>query len=365
MGSPFDPKPDAYTWHNVKHWKDLAPKYALMVLRQFRQSGDLEFARACFPALESCIDYLSAMKKPGETLPFTEGTDDTFDNLTTRGISVYCGSLWIAGLRAAAAVAEALGESHRAEEWEAESISAEADFSRALWNEKEGVYRFWQDPVGSGHSDDVFADQLLADTWLQALQLRPITSLERRQRVLKKIIAANWKAHSPWLGAANLCGPQGETLDEFQAQDVWLGVQTSIALALIDADMSSEAESLLTLLEENVRVAAKIPYAAPEGLNGSAALTPEALADAAHVSEARAREWMDVLTTQGALDAQGRCREASRRTLDGFREACACSSLKAETDEMTRVHSALLAHGLQYTAARYLRPGLLLGLPLG
>lgn len=38
LGSPFDIKPDAYSWHNVKEWKDLAPKFILMVYRHYQQT---------------------------------------------------------------------------------------------------------------------------------------------------------------------------------------------------------------------------------------------------------------------------------------------------------------------------------------
>ncbi len=40
LGSPFDAEPDAYDWHNVKEWKDLAPKYVLMVLRHYVKTQD-------------------------------------------------------------------------------------------------------------------------------------------------------------------------------------------------------------------------------------------------------------------------------------------------------------------------------------
>jgi len=44
-GSPFDAQADTYVWRNVKLWKDLGPKFVLMVLRHYRLSGDKAFLR--------------------------------------------------------------------------------------------------------------------------------------------------------------------------------------------------------------------------------------------------------------------------------------------------------------------------------
>ena len=100
LGSPFDAEPDAYDWHNVKEWKDLAPKYVLMVLRHYVKTQDIENLKDCKEAVYAAMQYLEKMVNEGENFPLTHGTDDTFDNLSSHGISVYCGSLWIAGLRA-------------------------------------------------------------------------------------------------------------------------------------------------------------------------------------------------------------------------------------------------------------------------
>ena len=96
LGSPFDAEPDAYDWHNVKEWKDLAPKYVLMVYRHYHKTKDMQCLADCKEAVYAAMEYLEKMVNPGENFPLTHGTDDTFDNLCSYGISVYCGSLWIA-----------------------------------------------------------------------------------------------------------------------------------------------------------------------------------------------------------------------------------------------------------------------------
>ncbi|GAL14033.1 hypothetical protein JCM19233_5045 [Vibrio astriarenae] len=110
LGSPFDIQPDAYSWHNVKEWKDLAPKFILMVYRHFKKTGNRAVVEACWSAVKESVVYLENLVAEGDTLPLTRGTDDTFDNLSSHGISIYCASLWSAGLRAGSALAELMNE---------------------------------------------------------------------------------------------------------------------------------------------------------------------------------------------------------------------------------------------------------------
>ena len=93
------------------------------------------------------MEYLEKMVNPGENFPLTHGTDDTFDNLCSYGISVYCGSLWIAGLRAAAKIAELLGDNDQAAKWNEKSEAANKEFTESLWDENEGYFRFFVTPM--------------------------------------------------------------------------------------------------------------------------------------------------------------------------------------------------------------------------
>jgi len=51
LGSPFDAAPDAYDWHNVKEWKDLAPKFVLLVIRHYQMTGDISVLSYCRDAV--------------------------------------------------------------------------------------------------------------------------------------------------------------------------------------------------------------------------------------------------------------------------------------------------------------------------
>lgn len=462
LGSPFDCRQDAYVWRNVKLWKDLAPKYALLVMRNFQADPDLSFLRACAPAVYAAMDYLDSMREPGETIPLARGADDTFDNLAAHGITIYCASLWIAGLRAAARIACMLGDSGRASAWTRLAGEAQRTMVGALWDERQGYYHFYATPVSQADlrdgawaslvplldrlgipvapheatlvdrlnafldsdelpvleqaewdgihawtarhlpaalrhldgaspgrrglrvrkkllllascpeafaasfldkvlldSDDSLSVQLLADTWLDLLDLEPITTPERRRRVLTRIMRCNYRTHSPTVGAANLVGAEGETLDGYQAQDVWLGLEFALAAALIDAGMLAEARELIDVACVNLEQRARIPFAAPEGFNGNSPLTAADLARELRLDAADAERLGDALRDAGLVGEGGRV--VPQHAADAERIARAlrnAGTAVAATDLAPRLRSLLESWTLRYTASRYHRPGM-------
>lgn len=439
LGSPFNPAPDAYDWHNVKEWKDLAPKYVLMVLRHYKFTGDKSVVDSCKDAVYACMEYLEKMVDEGQNFPLTHGTDDTFDNLSSNGISVYCGSLWIAGLRAAAKIAELEGDSARALDWEKKADEAEAEFHEALWDENEGYFHFFATPIeakdvhfehfdkivealadevplsGSDaqklaelndwlnfseipedvelsklelrkfkkewlygtapeaftesfqkklelDSDDVFADSMLADTYLRLLGLAPLTDFEKGASTLDRIYRTNYKANTPLLGAANLVHKDGSPLDEFnfQAHDVWIGIQYSIASGMILHEEIDEARDIVNSMIQNLYEEAKIPFAAPEGFNGSCRLHEDALVKAG-VSMTAAKSLIAELVKKGALLADQRISPKLPKNLAAFKKAYGALAKKAkisEEDLFTLLHST----ALKYTAGKYFRPGMVFAL---
>jgi len=349
LGSPFDALPDAYDWHNVKEWKDLAPKFVLMVIRHYQMTGDISVLSYCREAVYAAMEYLEKLVEPGQVFPLTHGTDDTFDNLASHGISVYCGSLWIAGLRAAAKIAEIFGDTARAAHWNGWAADAQRIFHEVLWNEKEGYFLFYVDKK-NGTNEDVFADSLAADTYLRLLNLEPIMDSKKAKRTLTKIYNTNYKKNSPLIGAANLVHKDGSPLEEhnFQAHDVWTGIQYCLATAMYMHGMKREAEDLIEASFRNLYKEAKIPFAAPEGFNGSCRL---------HTGGIITKSLYSDLKKKGALQEDGRISPDLPRDLKKFEREfkTICSKHKIKCPELfTLLHNT----ALKYTAGKYLRPGM-------
>lgn len=427
LGSPYDIQPDAYSWHNVKEWKDLAPKYILMVYRHYQHSGDATVVKECWPAIEESIEFLSSLIEEGDTLPLTRGTDDTFDNLSSHGISIYCASLWSAGLKAAAQLAKLMGENELSESYKVRSDEALQTLEKGLWDEEKGYYHFFVTPIQQKHltgqgfeklaslgvelsgeplkdkvilnaylddverssklskleqriakkkllvetapqaftaaysemvldSDNSFGDALLADSYLKLIGLEGLFTDERIARSLDYIYQTNFVENSPKLGVANMTLADGKPHEAFQAQDVWIGVQFSVATALRLAGKTAQSEQLIATVYNALYHYAKIPFAAPEGFNCSVEVTVEELAKEFKLDSEGARQWLDMLKEQQCLLADGRVNPNLTKQFAEFE-----SQIKGFVDESQRssLHSWLLTTGLKYTAGRYFRPGMI------
>ncbi|MGY5451013.1 GH116 family glycosyl hydrolase [Agarivorans sp. MS3-6] len=467
LGSPFDAIPDAYDWHNVKEWKDLAPKYILMLLRHYKYHHDLTLLQDCWEACEAAMGYLQAMVESGQNFPLTRGTDDTFDNLSSHGISVYCGSLWIASLEAYASIAERLDKAEISLQYRVQAASARAEFQHTLWDEEAGYYHFFATPLQrqdlkddasaglqsalmassfnqdlqlsenssqvellstlnhwlaiaklpelgnaaakvkalwqqyypeqrwpsdaatrlqsrqvrklallalgdfwqtswldklSLDSDDSFADQLLADSYCRMLQLPAVSSEQQQQRVLQYVYQHNYLANSARVGAANLVTRDGSPKEwgNFQAHDVWIGVQYSLVNAMMAVDMNKQAAELLNACYRNLYHDARIPFAAPEGFNASCRFEADLLLGQLQASPEQLNK---ALIEVGLLYPDGRIAADIPRQLSDFEHAYEALCQQFKIDSKTLFY-ALHHTGLKYTAGRYFRPGMIFSLPL-
>ncbi|CAK2459621.1 non-lysosomal glucosylceramidase [Vibrio crassostreae] len=427
LGSPFDIQPDAYSWHNVKEWKDLAPKYILMVYRHYQNTQDISVVKECWQAVTESIDFLSNLVAEGDDLPLTRGTDDTFDNLASHGISIYCASLWVAGLQAASELAQLMGENDLGAGYLARSKKALATVEQSLWDEKEGYYHFFVTPVQAKHltgegyqnletlgltltgeaiadkntlnaylnetdtsiniskvsqrvskkrllsetapqaftqeylelvpdSDNSFGDAMLADSYLKLIGLEGIFPQERIQRALDYVYKHNFEINSPKLGVANMTLVDGSPHEAFQAQDVWIGVQFSVATALSLAGKSQQAETLMDTVYTALYDYSKIPFAAPEGFNCSVSFDEKDLSESFKLSQNDAKKWLTALKLQKCVLSNGRVSPDLTKDSDKF-----VSMLQGEisAEQAMILHKWLLSTGLKYTAGRYFRPGMI------
>lgn len=427
LGSPFDIQPDAYSWHNVKEWKDLAPKYILMVYRHYQNTQDISVVKECWQAVTESIEFLSNLIAEGDDLPLTRGTDDTFDNLASHGISIYCASLWVAGLQAASELAELVGESELAAGYLERSKCALATVEQSLWDEKEGYYHFFVTPIQAKHltgegyqaletlglaltgdavadknrlndylnqtdlsiniskldqraskkrllsevapqaftedysnlvpdSDNSFGDALLADSYLKLMGLEGIFPKERIQRALDYVYKHNFEINSPTLGVANMTLADGSPHEAFQAQDVWIGVQFSVATALKLAAKTPQAEQLMDTVYTALYDYSKIPFAAPEGFNCSVTVTESELVNVFNLPINEAKLWVEALIEQEILFFDKRVNTMLTKDTDEF---VSMLKINVPADTARALHKWLLSTGLKYTAGRYFRPGMI------
>ena len=226
-------------WQDTNDWKDLNSKFVLMVYRDYVLTGrkDTAFLREMWPAMKEAITYLQQFDH-GSGIPENSGyPDQTYDSWTVRGVSAYCGSLWLAALRAAEETAGTLGEPDAAAKYHELFLKGQKSFVSKLWN---GEYFNYD--MESATRDDVQADQLAGQWYANMTGLGDLVPREMQTSALKKIFAFNvMKFGNGEMGAANGMSAKGAILsNNEQGQEVWAGTSFGLAALFLSEGMKDE-----------------------------------------------------------------------------------------------------------------------------
>ncbi|MBZ8183221.1 GH116 family glycosyl hydrolase [Oscillatoria salina] len=272
LGAPNEhpwEKTNYTSYQDCNQWKDLGSDFVLQVYRDYLLTGaeDTEFLWECWAAITQTLAYLQAFDLDGDGIPENSGApDQTFDDWQLRGISAYCGGLWIAALEAASAIAEILlinpplnpqlqpeNYPQSVEEYLATYKSwlaaARSIYQETLWNGK--YYRLDSE---SG-SDVVMADQLCGQFYTTLLNLPDVVKKEYAQTTLKTIYEACFlNFHAGKYGAANGVKPDGspENPNASHPLEVWIGINFGLAAFMLQLGMKKEAFQLAETVVKQV-----------------------------------------------------------------------------------------------------------------
>jgi len=256
LGAPNeDPwhKVNAYDLRDVTIWKDLNPKFVLQSYRDYVATGDEDFLREMWPAMQEAIAYAEQFDADGDGMIDNDNMpDQTYDTWVVSGPSAYCGGLWIACLLAAAATAEKLGETEARTKYQTMAERAQVVYEDELWN---GEY-YDYDVSSNRQSTSIMADQMAGAWYAMACGLSDVAPPANVKSALQKVFDFNvMQFENGEMGAVNGMRPDGrvDTSSE-QSQEVWTGVTYAVAAAMIQAG----------LVEEGFKTAEGIPATSDE-----------------------------------------------------------------------------------------------------
>lgn len=270
--------PNEHPWHKTNYtsyqdcnlWKDLPSDFVLQVYRDFLLTGaqDYEFLWDCWPSVVRTLGYLQQFDNDGDGIPENGGApDQTFDDWQLKGVSAYCGGLWIAALSAAIAIGEVLlenpphsgiftgtiYESERSDLLDTtaieETLATYRDWlarSRKVYHETLWNGKYYRLDSESG-SDVVMADQLCGQFYARLLGLEDIVPSECTLSTLDAIFEACFlKFHGGKFGAANGVLPDGSAANPEATHplEVWTGINFGLAAFLLQMGKKNEAFQL-------------------------------------------------------------------------------------------------------------------------
>ena len=230
-----------FSWQDTNGWKDLNPKFVLMVYRDFVFTGrkDERFLRDTWPAVQEALAYLAKYDHDGDGLPENEGyPDQTYDTWLVKGESAYSDGLFLAALRSAEEIAKQLGETAAAKQYHEQFAKSQASYIKKLWN---GEYLRYD--TQSEYRDNIQADQLAGQWYADMTGLGDIIPRDMRAKALRKIFAYNvMKFAEGTMGAVNGIAADGSlvTTNE-QVQEVWTGTTFGLAALMLAEGLKDEA----------------------------------------------------------------------------------------------------------------------------
>jgi non-lysosomal glucosylceramidase len=230
-----------FSWQDTNGWKDLNPKFVLMVYRDFVLTGgkDLQFLRDTWPAVQEALAYLRKYDTTGDGLPENEGyPDQTYDEWVVRGPSAYSGGLWLAALRSAEEIAKRLNDAPAAKQYHDLFTKGQASYIKNLWN---GEYLRYD--TGSEYRDNIQADQLAGQWYANMSGLGDIIPQDMQRKALTKIFNFNvMKFADGTMGAVNGIAADGSLVKtNEQVQEVWTGTTFGLAALMLSENMKDEA----------------------------------------------------------------------------------------------------------------------------
>ena len=232
-----------FSWQDTNGWKDLNPKFVLMIYRDFVFTGrkDITFLRYTWPAVKEALEYLQKYARTGDGIPQNDGyPDQTYDEWVVRGESAYCGGLWLAALRAAEEMARTLGDTSSVAKYHELFTRGQASYIKKLWN---GEYFLYD--TESEYKDDIQAEQLAGQWYANMTGLGNLVPPEMQQKALKKVFDFNvMKFGNGEMGAVSGMAADGTIIhknDNQQVGEVWTGATFSVAALMLSDGMKEEA----------------------------------------------------------------------------------------------------------------------------
>ena len=250
---------------------DVAMQYAILVIRDFLWTHDLDYLKDMWPSVKKAMDYMSSRDTDGDGMPDMEGIMCSYDNFPMYGLASYIQSQWLCSLAMAAEGARALGDRKGAGRYERILKKGRKLFDERLWNGN--YFRLYstrqrryvtRDGTGKQVEREVPAadegcltDQLIGQ-WVSHMSgLQPLTDGEKIRSALRNILRLSF---TPDIGLRNCSWPGDAFLHDIpwdiwvdQANTPWTGVELAFASFLIYEGLVEEAMQVIRLVDRRYR----------------------------------------------------------------------------------------------------------------
>ena len=228
---------------------DMNMQFVLMVLRDYLFTGDRSYLTDLWDNVKRAMDSIQSLDADDDGLPDQETKRNTYDAWNFSGTPTYISVLWLAALKAAALIADRMGDTGRAEDWRKLLETGLASLEEKLWNGE--YYNLWRKETETDES--LMSDQLDGEWFLRAMGIGGNLSDERVRDVIRMIYQYNF---DPEAGLINASCPEGRkttifTYKNCQAGAVWTGIGYAMAATCLSVGLPEIADMEVQSIHAN------------------------------------------------------------------------------------------------------------------
>ncbi len=229
---------------------DMNNQFVLMVQRDYLFTGDADYLGSMWPHVTRAVDSIGALDSDGDGLPDRGTKRNTYDAWNFSGTPVYISILcWLAALKAAAQIADEVGDADHAKVWRNLLEKGLASLEKRLWNGD--YYDLWR--TDTEKDEALMTDQLDGEWFLRVSGIGGNLPDERVKDVVQFILAQNFDPDS---GLINATCPAGRRTTLFshkncQTEAVWTGIGYAMAALCLRVGLRDDADALIKTIFDN------------------------------------------------------------------------------------------------------------------
>lgn len=242
-------KPDMKCSDNGFDRVDLNMQFVLMTLRDFLFTGDREYLLSLWDNVKRAMDSTEKLDTDNDGLPDYGTKRNTYDAWNFSGTPVYISVLWLASLRAAAIIADRVGETFFSEKWNGILHKGKKALEEKLWNGE--YYNLWRN--NDEIDESLMTDQLDGEWFLRMTGLSGNIPDERVASVLNLIFNTNFDSEQ---GLVNATVPKGKktTIDTYnncQTIAVWTGIGYAFSALAMSVGETEISDTVIGSIHDN------------------------------------------------------------------------------------------------------------------
>ncbi len=228
---------------------DMNMQFVLMVLRDYLFTGDKEYLLSLWDNVKRAMDSIEKLDTDGDGLPDHDTKRNTYDAWNFSGTPAYISVLWLAALKAAAVIADRVGDKSRFDKWNDILEQGKKSLEEKLWNGE--YYNLWRND--SETDESLMTDQLDGEWFLRMTGLSGNISDERVRKVVDYIFRNNFDQEQ---GLVNATVPESRkttihTYNNCQAVAVWTGIGYAFSALAVSVGFNEISDTVVNSIHNN------------------------------------------------------------------------------------------------------------------